>query len=178
MASQSHRMCVADSSFSKHLSQMGLSVSPILLFVTTSVGTSNPTFTILLWYPEGSQISGCKLLLQAYCTCFHCVVLYLFYSFGRRIPLIAGTLLCFLGGVATLVTSGFIMLLTSRFVIGLGHLTTSYMAQTLGMFFHHIHIFNYATICNIHYLWCFYSASSNLIIGVITDSYSVWPELQ
>jgi hypothetical protein len=30
MVSQSHRICVADSSFSKHLSQVGFSVNPIL----------------------------------------------------------------------------------------------------------------------------------------------------
>jgi hypothetical protein len=140
------------------------------LFVTITVRTSNPIFTILLWHPEGSQILGHKLLLQTYCTSFQCTVLYFLHSFGRRIPLIAGMLLCFLGGVATLITSGFTLLLTSRFVVGLGHLTTSYMALTLGTFFHHVsHIFNYATSYKILYFWCFYSASSDIVSGFFND---------
>jgi predicted MFS family arabinose efflux permease len=50
-----------------------------------------------------------------------------------------GMLLCFLGGAATLLASGFLLLLVSRFVVGLGHLTTSYLALLLGMFFRHVH---------------------------------------
>jgi hypothetical protein len=48
----------------------------------------------------------------------------------------------FVGGVSTLVTSTFILLLVSRFVIGMGHLITSYMALILGMFLHDLYIPN------------------------------------
>jgi len=65
-----------------------------------------------------------------------------FCSFGRRISLMTGMLLCFLGGAATLVTNGFTLLLVARFVIGLGHLTIRYLALLLGMFFCHVQIVN------------------------------------
>jgi hypothetical protein len=39
MASQSHRICVADSSFPKHLLQEGLSVNPICPICKSDTGT-------------------------------------------------------------------------------------------------------------------------------------------
>jgi len=86
-------------------------------------------------------------ILQFYCnyqevhrlhTLSLCLI-YLFYSFGRRISLIAGSLLYLVGGVAALVTSGFLLLLVSRFVIGMGQLFTSYLALILGMFLRDLH---------------------------------------
>lgn len=84
---------------------------------------------------------------QFYCNCqevhwIHTLslcLIYLFYSFGRRISLIAGTLLYLVGGVSALVTSGFLLLLFSRFVIGMGQLFTSYLSLILGMFLHDLH---------------------------------------
>ncbi|XP_021926516.1 solute carrier family 22 member 1-like isoform X2 [Zootermopsis nevadensis] len=60
-----------------------------------------------------------------------CVCGHIANSCGRRISLIVGMLLCFLGGAATLLASGVLLLFISRFVVGLGHLTTSYLALLL-----------------------------------------------
>jgi hypothetical protein len=76
-------------------------------------------------------------------------------------------LLCFLGGVATLVTSGFLLLLTSRFVTGLGHLTTSYLAMTLGMCFYNVSC-NLIMLQSALYEYINFDAF-NIIIGFITD---------
>jgi hypothetical protein len=86
---------------------------------------------ILQFYCNSQEVHRLRILSLC--------LLYLSYSFGRRISLIGGTLLYLVGGVATLVTSGFIMLLVSRFVIGMGQLFTSYLALILGMFLHDLH---------------------------------------
>ncbi|KAJ4429790.1 hypothetical protein ANN_21994, partial [Periplaneta americana] len=52
-------------------------------------------------------------------------------QFGRRLTLLLGMLINVIGGVATLVSSGFILLMLSRFVAGLGHLTVNYLALFL-----------------------------------------------
>ncbi|XP_069686709.1 solute carrier family 22 member 1-like [Periplaneta americana] len=56
---------------------------------------------------------------------------YMAKRFGRRLTLLLGMLINVIGGVATLVSSGFILLMLSRFVAGLGHLTVNYLALFL-----------------------------------------------